>query len=266
MPEAGQTSSDANWQFPPTGLSLARNEVHLWRATIDVPSPYLAGIWKILSADETVKANRFVFDRDRHRFVVARGFLRMILGRYINRGADELQFNYTKHGKPRLAEPYAGMDLNFNVAHSGAFALYGVTLGRAIGVDVEQIRPDIEIEQIASCMFSTTEVGQLRSLPSNIRVCAFFNCWTRKEAFLKAKGTGLFSPLDQFDVTLIPGVPASLVETKWDRYEARCWSLTAIDIYPGYAAAVAVEGHNWRLHQWEANEKIFADVSKAGVL
>ncbi|MGH9968419.1 MAG: 4'-phosphopantetheinyl transferase family protein [Pyrinomonadaceae bacterium] len=258
MPQVKRTIADAKWQLPPSNLSLARNEVHLWRATIDVPSPLVSSIWKMLSADETDRANRFVFERDCHRFVVARGFLRMILGWYIHRRADELQFDYTKHGKPCLAEPYADTDLKFNVSHSTNFALYGLTLGREIGVDLEQVRSDIEIEQIASRMFSTNEVRQLRSLPSDdVRVWAFFNCWTRKEAFLKAKGSGLFFPLDQFSVTLLPGDPASLVETQWNMYEMQRWSLEAIDVAQGYAAAIAVEGNNWSLHQWEANEEIF---------
>lgn len=253
-----QIGSDVIWDRPPAKLTLAWNEVHLWRATIDVPSSYLPRIWKILSSDERDRAERFIFERDRLRFLVARGFLRVILSRYLDCAPNDLRLDYGEYGKPSLGTPFSQTNLTFNLAHSAGLGLYGVTQGRAVGVDLEQIRSEIDIEEIASRMFSTTEAGELRSVPTDARLSAFFNCWTRKEAFLKAKGAGLSLPLHQFDVTLFPGDPASLVETKWDKYEAPRWSLRAIDVGTGYVAAVAVEGHNWRLNHWQANGDMFA--------
>lgn len=249
-----QIGTDSIWHNAPVKRQLARNEVDLWRATVEVSSLYSAGINKLLSSDERAKAARFVFERDRNRFVVARAFLRAILGRYLDCAPSELQFSYADYGKPFLAGPYAHMNLNFNLAHSATMALYGITLGRAIGVDLEQIRPEIDIEEIASRFFSAKEASSLLSIPANDRGGAFFDCWTRKEAFIKAKGAGLSLPLDQFDVTLSPGEPASLLETRWNQDESSRWSLRAIDVGTGYAAAVAVEGLNWHANYWQASK------------
>jgi 4'-phosphopantetheinyl transferase len=241
---------------------LAQDEVHVWRASLEVPSSYVALIGEILSSDERAKADRFVFEKHCQNFVVSHGFLRAILSRYLDCAPDELQFGCAEHGKPFLVGHHTRANLSFNLSHSGSVAIYGITRGRAIGVDLERIRPKIDIAEIARQFFSTSESSCLLSISSDARVNAFFDCWTRKEAFIKAKGAGLSLPLDQFDVTLSPGEPARLLETRWDKNESLRWSLRVIDVATGYAAAFAVEGHDLAVKHWQGSIDMIANITR----
>ena len=254
--ETDPTTSDLIWSRPPAKPALSRNEVHLWRTTVEVPAFDFARLQGLLSSDESARAAGFLFEGDRHRFVIARGFLRAILSLYLHCTPTELHFKYTEYGKPSLANPHVDSNLDFNLAHSGKQALYGITLERAIGVDIEQIRREFASEEITRHFFSVGEARRLLSIPTNDRPKAFFDCWTRKEAFIKAKGVGLSLPLNQFDVSLSPEEPTLLLETKWDKKERSRWSLRAIDVGPNYSAAVAVEGHDWQPSYWQASRDI----------
>lgn len=251
MADRSQKPADS-WSNPPEKLVLGANEVHLWRATVEVPAIDFLRFQRLLSSDERERSDRFHFERDRNRFVVARGLLRTILGSYLNLTPAELRFKYSEHGKPSLADCPGDLNLTFNLAHSGRLVLFGITIQRAIGVDVEEIRDEIDTERIARRFFSARETRCLLSIPEQDRKAAFFYCWTRKEAFLKANGAGLSLPLDQFDVSLYPGEPARLLETRWDENECPRWSLQAVDVGPAYAATVAVEGHDWESSYWQA--------------
>ncbi len=223
----------------------------MWRAALDVEAPRLQSLWQTLSPDERARAERFHFRKDRDSFIVARGLLRVILGRYLNAEPDRLRFRYSQYGKPALAGEFDEEALCFNLSHSDRLALYAVTRGRKIGVDLEHIRPDFADEQIAEQFFASGEVAALRALPMHAQQEAFFNCWTRKEAFIKARGEGLSLPLDEFEVSVVPGEPAVLLSTKGDIREALRWSLQELVPGPGYVAALAVEGHNWRIRCWQ---------------
>jgi 4'-phosphopantetheinyl transferase len=225
--------------------------VHVWCASLNLPAWQTERLRQTLSTDEQRRASRFAFKKDRDHFVAARGILRAILGQYLDEAPDRLRFRYNPFGRPALAGDADG--LRFNVSHSHGLALFAVTRGRSIGVDVECIRPDVTYEQLARQFFSRREVAALLALPENLRREAFFNCWTRKEAYIKARGEGLSIPLQQFDVSLVPGEPAVLLSTEGD--EADRWSLRELDTGQDYAAALAVEGHGWRLRcwQWAAN-------------
>jgi len=225
--------------------------VHVWRAVLDQSPSQVAGLLDTLAEDERARAGRFYFPIDRERFIVARGVLRAILGLYLNRAAQTVSFRYGSHAKPPLACESGGNALHFNMSHSRGVALYAITRGRAIGIDLEFIREDLEVDQVAGRFFSQREIATLRALPAGLRRYAFFLCWTRKEAYIKARGEGLSLPLDQFDVSLIPGEPAVLLRTQPDPDEALRWSLRELSIGPGYASALAVEGHGWSLCCWE---------------
>lgn len=240
-----------SWSPPPETLELGSGEVHVWRATLDQPTPRVQSLRRILAADEQARADRFYFEKGRVRFIVARGLLRMILGRYLDREPSQLRFDYSPYGKPALASESGGETLRFNVSHSHGLALYAVTRGREIGIDVEYIRADVASEQIAERFFSSREVAVLRALPVEAQAEAFFNCWTRKEAYIKARGEGLSLPLDQFDVSLVPGEPAALLSTRPDPHEASRWSLQELTPGPGYVAALAVEGRIRQLQCWQ---------------
>jgi 4'-phosphopantetheinyl transferase len=204
-----------------------------------------------LSEDEQARAERFYFQIDRERFIVARGALREILGVYLNRAAKSVLFCYGPHGKPVLAQDPGGNTIHFNMSHSHGVALYAVTRGREVGIDLEFIRESLEVEQLAERFFSQREIATLRGLPVSLRKHAFFLCWTRKEAYIKARGEGLSLPLEQFDVSLIPGEPAALLRTQGDPDETLRWSLQELGVDPGYVSALAVEGRGWSLSCWQ---------------
>jgi 4'-phosphopantetheinyl transferase len=231
---------------------LANGEVHLWRASLVQTPDALGQFHSTLAPDESAKAARYRFRRDRDRYVAARGLLRRLLGLYLARPPESLQFTYGAYGKPSLAAgAHAAADVRFNLSHSHELALYAFTRGREVGVDIERVRAEFACEDIAARFFSAREVSMLRTLPAHARAHAFFNCWTRKEAYIKARGEGLSHPLDEFDVSLIPGEPAALLGTRGDESELARWSLHALDVGTGYAAAFVVDGTDYTLRRWQ---------------
>lgn len=211
--------------------------------------PRLDTFFYTLAAEEQTRAARFQFQRDRERFIVAHGLLRAILGTYLNRSPQRLAFWYHSHGKPALARESGEDTISFNMAHSQGVVIYAFARAREVGIDLEFIRRGLELEQIADRFFSRGEVAALRALPTEFREYAFFTCWARKEAYIKARGEGLSLPLDQFEVSLNPGEPAALLATQ-DPGEAHRWSLQEMPPEPGYAAALAVEGDGLYLSYW----------------
>jgi 4'-phosphopantetheinyl transferase len=240
----------SQWLAPPESPELSGNEVHVWRAVLDQPHDYTRGLMQFLARDEAARAEKFYFPRDRARFIVAHGTLRVILARYLSCEPSALRFSYSPYGKPALAGEFVRAGLAFNLAHSAGMALYALTRGQEIGVDVERMR-ELEYEQVSERFFSPYEVSVLCSLPPEERQAAFFRCWTRKEAYLKARGMGLSLPLDMFDVSLAPGEPPALLNIREGRQEPSCWSLYDLSFDPGYAAALAIKGHPASVHCWQ---------------
>ncbi len=238
------------WPQPPGRVRLEENEVHLWRASLDLSAAASEELAETLSPDERERAARFRVPRVRARFTAARGILRDILGRYLECPPSALLFGYRRHGKPYLLGGHEE-DIRFNLSHSHDLALYGISRGKEIGIDMERIRQDREHERLAQRFFSPREAAVLGSLPPEARVDAFFRCWTRKEAYLKARGEGLAIPLASFEVSLAPGEAAALLSVAGDPREVERWSLWAIQAGPQYAAALAVEGQPARLEMWE---------------
>jgi len=235
------------WSSPPASLSLPADEVHVWRLSLNRPAePFVA----LLQPDEVARANRFYFEKDRKHFVVARGFLRLLLGWYLHTDPKRLQFAYGAWGKPLLDDEF---QLHFNMSHSHGMALYAVTEGRDIGVDVEQVRADFASDDIARRFFSPLEVGVLCELPEDDRVAAFFRCWTRKEAYIKATGRGMSQPLDGFDVTLRSEDDVALLRTEDGSHER--WRLLDIAVGAGYAGALAVEKPAGNIRYWDGDDR-----------
>ncbi len=239
------------WCFPPESLVLGCDEVHVWRATLGIQASCVQALEQTLAADERTRAEQFHFPEDRTHFIVARGLLRAILGRYLARDAHTLQFCYSLYGKPVLARESGGDTLCFNLTHSHGMALYAITRSRDIGIDLENISTHMAYEQIAERFFSPYEVSMLRSIPIQIRQESFFCCWTRKEAYLKARGIGLSSALSQFDVSLTPGAPAALLRTREEDQDISCWSLYNLSPGSGYVAALALRGQFHRIKCWQ---------------
>jgi 4'-phosphopantetheinyl transferase len=237
---------------PPRGVErLGPDEVHVWSVDLDrLPEAVLG---QPLSANERERGRRFRFERDRRRFVTARGLLRRLLGRYLGLEPSRLRFGYGPRGKPFLA----GEDeLRFNVSHSGGLALLAFAWDRELGVDVEEEREVEEAEAIARRYFSSWEERELRLLTEVERQAAFFRCWTRKEAFIKATGDGLSRPLDAFDVTLAPGEPARLLRVEGEPEAAFRFWLEDVSPAPGFAGALAVEGREARVVRRNGDESM----------
>jgi 4'-phosphopantetheinyl transferase len=201
-----------------------------------------------LAPDELARAARYRFERDRARFVVARATLRALLAAYTARPAASLGFETPGHGKPLLADPDPGQ-LRFNLSHSGAVALYAVASDREVGVDVERVDP--RAARDVSRILAPAEATALEALPADQRLDAFFACWTRKEAYLKARGLGLALGLDRFAVSLAPDEPVRLAWSADDPAEVTRWRLEALAPGPGYAGALAAEGWDWHLRLWQ---------------
>ncbi len=248
MPVDQKLRQDEFSSFP----TLAQDQVHIWHLLLEEEVARVEELCGLLSRDERGRAARFHFEKDRHHFIVTHGCLRRILGRYLNLAPEQLQFTYSHYGKPALA--YASR-LSFNLSHSQTAALLAITPAPTVGVDIEQIRDGLPCLEVAKHFFSPQEQAALAELPPELQAEAFFNCWTRKEAYIKARGEGLALPLDQFDVTLAPGQPAQLLHTRPDAAGAARWTLQALSVDAGYAAAVAVEGRDWQIHSFEFNQR-----------
>jgi 4'-phosphopantetheinyl transferase len=251
MKASPDPSQAALWRDPPEAATIDRDEVHVWRAALDWAPSRQQNLHRFLAADEQARAAQFYFEKDRRHFVIARGMLRDILGRYLNRAPESLAFRYGSHGKPALVGRSNECGICFNLSHSRGRALCAVTSGREVGIDIEQVRDEPAVVEIAERFFSPREVAALRALPALEQGPAFFRCWTRKEAYIKARGQGLSIPLDGFDVSLAPGEPAALLGVRPDSSEQLRWSLQSLDAGPGFAAALAVEGQGWRLRCWQ---------------
>lgn len=243
------------WQDPPNELIIGVDQVDVWRINLQLPAEGLELLSRTLSPDEIDRSVRFHFQKDREQFIAARGGLRDILSRYLTVSPAQLQFNYSPYGKPALGGESVTSGLSFNLSHSHQLALVAVTRGCAVGVDLEWMRSELADEQIARRFFSKVEVQSLLEQPLLLQKEAFFTCWTRKEAYIKARGEGLSLPLDQFDVALIPGEPARLLATRPDPHEAERWSLFHLAPGPGYVAALAVAAQSLHLKYWQWNKR-----------
>ena len=236
----------SKWLKPPAALKLRAGEVHVWRIGLEQQDHLLERFRSTLEPEELDRAGRFRFERLQRHFLVSRGFLRHVLARYMEVKPEELRFVYNDYGKPSVNGEHS---LRFNMSHSHEIALVAVARDAALGVDVEYIRADFATEEIAKRFFSRQEVETFASLPKEEIVAAFFRCWTRKEAYIKAIGKGLSQQLDRFDVTLAPNERAALLRADAeDRLE---WSLSDIDVGPSYASALAVEGIASVISYWK---------------
>jgi 4'-phosphopantetheinyl transferase len=238
--------SDAAFHLE-TRIALPEDEVHLWQIELATVAPAEQRWKQILSEDERSRAARFHFSQDRQYFTATRALLRMILGSYLDSNPSELVFQYSEKEKPSLHPCSSGEQWEFNVSHSGSIAMLAFSRGRTLGVDVEQLRDNFDHEAIARRFFSEEEQRQLAALSPSEQYHAFFRCWTRKEAYIKAQGIGLSLPLHQFDVSLKPGDVNALLATRPDHSEAARWSLREVPAGDGYVAALCVRGNGRHL-------------------
>jgi 4'-phosphopantetheinyl transferase len=226
--------------------ALRAGDVHVWYVDLAVAAGTVARRAACLSEDERGRASRFKFDRDARRFTVARSALRTLLGGYLGLAPRAVAFTYQSQGKPALDGVHAG--LNFNLSHSGEVAVVAAGWDRAVGIDVELRRPLPDLAALAARSFAPRERAVLDALPETERPAAFFRCWTRKEAFIKATGLGLAQPLDAFVVSLAPDEPARFLDIDGDPDALTRWTLHDLQLPAGYAGALVVEGAMRAVH------------------
>lgn len=243
------------WSPRPAAPALLPGEIHVWHVTIDLPPARLGPLYTLLQSDEQQRAARFRFALHRDRFIARRGLLRLLLASYLALPASALRFAHGPQGKPYLTGDHGTPELSFSLSHADSIALVAVTHAGAVGVDVEVTRSEVDILSLASRFFAPAEIAAIRALPVVRQTAACYACWTRKEAYTKALGTGLSLPLDSFAVTVEPEQAALL----WDERDAtapRQWRLYAPLSGPEIYAAVAVGRPNTALtcYRWQPDQ------------
>jgi 4'-phosphopantetheinyl transferase len=238
-------SKQINWPSPSPNMSLNWSgdysrfpDVHVWGASLDLPVSKTEALASILSPSELDRAARFRFVRSRNRFIAGRGFMRVILGRYLNSNPARLEFIYGSHGKPELGGAFAAAGLHFNLSHSENVGLLAISPIGAVGIDVENIRPLDDMDSLVNRFFSPREITAFNKVPESAKPLAFFNLWTRKEAFLKATGEGIVHSLGQVEVSFLPDEPAKLLDLPKHLGQAADWHLHDLTPAFGFVAAL----------------------------
>lgn len=216
---------------------LQPDVVNVWVRSLQVPSFVEKACYELLSGEEHERATRYRIERPRKDFIVTRGTLRSLAAAYLGTAPLDLSFRYSEYGKPILDGPF---DLHFNVSHTEGVALIAFVRAHEIGIDIEKINPKPDVRRLAERFFSVRERHSLEKLSGDELQAAFFRCWTRKEAYVKARGKGLSLPLHQFDVSVAADESHALLATRPDASEADRWTLSDLSTGPGYAAALAV--------------------------
>jgi 4'-phosphopantetheinyl transferase len=238
--------------FPlPKDYSLPDDEVHIWQTCLDLSCDRIEGLREILSIQEQQKADRFNFDRDRKRHIIARGLLRLVVARLSNTSPELLKITSTSHGKPHLLHDVCQPRIEFNISHSGELIYVVIGNGRAVGIDVEKVRNDVPVEMIARGAFSTLEFDELMALDPALRLDSFFTCWTRKEAWFKAKGEGLSALLDRCGKSPFGQLPMPISLANPEANPVANWTLRDLQVDTGYKAAVVFAGTDCRVRRWK---------------
>ena len=231
------------WLAPAANAELGNNEVHLWKADLNQNSDIVRRMWLLLNEEEQNRAKRYVFEQDRIQFTLYRGILRQLLGRYLRRSAEDIEFAVGPKGKPTVR---GNSEFRFSLSHSDGLVLYALSMNRELGVDLEREGAEFSGLDIVENWFSTREKAEFLALPSNLQKLAFYVGWTRKEAYLKARGEGLHMKLEDFDVSMNPGQPAVLRSEDSARWELRSFCPA-----PDFVAALVVERAKCELCYWE---------------
>ncbi len=230
------------WFPTPADLSLDPGRIEVWRFSVDESDHVVQGCYQILSDEERRRADRFRIPAKRAEFILGRAVMRRALGVLLHIAPSDLPIEYNPHGKPMLAAAGSLQTVAFNLSHAGRWGLFALTPDRRLGIDIQDIDPRTNCEQLAGRFFSRLESETLLSLPASERRAAFFRCWTRKEAFLKAIGRGIALGLDTFDVSLAPEEAPRLIEARFDRRETTSrWRFCDLNVDEHYAAALAAD-------------------------
>ncbi len=264
-PEQNPPIECMDWPEASVAPALPAGEIHLWRANLDLDAEMTAGFRRLLAPDEMARAGRYRRAIDRDRFVVARGTLRVLLGRYLASAPATLHFQYNcacgrpdcppEQRKPTLAPASGGDWLHFNVSHAEGLALYAIAPDRPVGVDLEIFRADLDPTELAPSVLAPQEWATLATLPSAEQQVQFFQRWTAKEAYLKARGVGLSLPPDQIALAMEERDTLRIISVAGDEREGTRWSLHAVAPITGYAAALVSAGSAATLHTFTFSQR-----------
>jgi len=243
-----------NWIKSPLEPSISGEEVHIYYVSISSVENQIPILKNYLTDEEEKKIMKFIFEKDRKCHMISRSVLKDILSRYLSIKAEDVIFTYNDYGKPFLGNKINNAEINFNLSHSGDMIIYAFSTGRSIGVDVQEIRNMDSTDDIFKRYFSDYENSIFDTLPVELKTGAFYSCWTRKEAYVKAHGSGLSFPLDKFSVSFLPGKDAELLHDEFN--DVSGWTLKEIFSSPDYTAALAVEGNNikYRYYKWSCRD------------
>ena len=248
--ESNASPSDLSWRPSPRCLKSPGEGVHVWRLSLELPADGVQALRGSLAEDEISRAGRFYREKDKMRFIVGRGLLRVLLARYLNVRPGDIRFQYNRWGKPYLPPERHPSAPLFNFSHSHGLALCALSTDRMVGVDIERVRPLAEYSAIAERFFSVQEIEAIAAHPESMRQRAFFSCWTQKEAYVKALGQGISIPLNRFDVSVGSPVTTSVTNESCGFPETTRWSLRELNLGADYVGAVAVEGDISQLQCW----------------
>jgi 4'-phosphopantetheinyl transferase len=238
--------------------ALSRPEVHVWVCCLARHEGQRAALAALLSHDEQTRAARFAFDRDRHRFILSHGLLRAILARYVGRAATQIEFAAGAHGKPALSgQSSTAQDIQFSLSHSGAYAVVAVATGRAVGVDVEVRRPDVDACKLAERFFAAGEAQRIIQVQGDAQQRLFYRYWTAKEAYLKGRGVGLSLGLDRFEILFDDGSPLAHVRMTDSGALDTNWHVQSLSLADDVSGALAVEGPACQVRLWDSSTDLF---------
>jgi 4'-phosphopantetheinyl transferase len=245
-----------SWNNPPADLRLNAERVDVWRISTSLQNDELAKFESVLSPDQRARAKRMRVSEKRKQYIVAQGLTRMLIAKRVGADPGALEFHRGPKGKPYLGGRFADAGIQFNMTHTSHMALIAMTLNREVGIDIERIRENLQWEKLAHRYFSPREYRGYSKLPEAEHLRAFFTCWTRKEAVLKAIGTGLGGGLASFDVSVDPDSPPELVDNRWDGRFHGNWTLHQLQPGPGYVATLVTERDGFDVRCWEANSHL----------
>ncbi len=228
------------WRFNSSSLSIESNMLDLWRVNLIQPAWKLLDFHQTLSEDEKERANRFLFSKHRKKYVICRGYLRYILSRYLDVSPSSIKFSYSQYGKPLLSNNTIN-ELKFNLSHSENLAIYAITYKRMVGVDVEFINPEREIDSLVKSLFSKSDMTLISKLSREKKIRVFYKGWTIKEAYLKATGEGLAGE-DKMSLSVCPDNSIKLLNIEETDELFSRWSTCQILAQHGYIASLVVEG------------------------
>ena len=244
-----------DWKQAEPSLPLHPGDVHIWHIQLDQSPQVTTSLTHLLDPQETLRAYRFHFDHDQRHFIVAHGVMRVILGAYCHLPPQMLRFDTNRFGKPYLFHTLLSPNLRFNLSHTQDHALLAITIGYEVGVDIEYIKPLSDIDMIAQQYFSHSERESLLTLADHDKMHAFYTCWSRKEAFIKALGLGLALPLDHFTVSLVPEDTAKIIHVVHNQSALQRWFLYDLPPIPHCATALATRGkiHTLICKSWRSD-------------